>query len=249
MKLFDANICLGKPARGVTEPGISRDDVLQMMDHAGIDKGLVWHVSQHDCSAQAGNALLSEAIAGCDRLLGCWSILPPQTGEVICDGFFEKMAAERIVALRAMPEQHFYLLNRVVFGGFLDELTQRGIPLMVSLACGSSWGTVYTLLADYPKLTCIVCDTGVWSQSRFIYPLLESYPNVMVDTSMYSITASAIEFGVKRYGAHRFVFGSGYPARYPEAASLDLRHSDISEADRQMIAYGNMQRVIEEQQL
>ncbi len=249
MKLFDVNICLGKPVRGLPEPGISREDILHMMDDAGIEKGLAWHIAQHDSSTQAGNALISEALAGCDRLLGCWSILPPQTDEVICDRFFEKMAAERIVALRAMPEQHFYLLNRVVFGGFLDELSQRGIPLMISLAYGSSWNTVYTLMADYPELTCIVCDTGVWSQSRFIYPLLEKYPRVMVDTSMYSITASAIEDGVKRYGAQRFVFGSGYPARYPEAASLDLRHSAITETDRQLIAYGNMQRVIEEEQL
>ncbi len=248
MELFDCNICVGLPTRGASLAHCERDDVLNMMTGHGISKALVWHIAQHDSSPQTGNVLASETIANHPNLHGCWSILPPQTDEIITPHFFKEMHDNRIAALRTMPIRHYYMLNRVVFGKFLDEVTERRIPVLISLEYGADWPAVYTLMADFPNLHCIVCDIGVWSQTRYIFPLLEAYPNLKVETSLLSLTASGLEVGVSKYGAERFVFGSGYPARSAEAASLDLRHSELTEQQRSQIACGNMQKMIDEVQ-
>ena len=79
---------------------------------------------------------------------------------------------------------------------------------------------------------------------RYTYPLLKAYPNVHVETSMLSIEDGGVEEMVKRFGAARLVFGTGFPKRYAEAAMLQLTHADIGDADRQAIAADNMLRLI-----
>ena len=64
------------------------------------------------------------------------------------------MKKNRVVALRAFPAHHNYLLNRVVFGKFMDEVTERRIPLLLSLEkAGGSWAAIYQLLTEFPNLT------------------------------------------------------------------------------------------------
>jgi predicted TIM-barrel fold metal-dependent hydrolase len=136
-----------------------------------------------------------------------------------------------------------------VFGSFLDEVAQRRIPLLLSLERGVTWRDVYQLLGEYPELTCLLCDIGIWGQDRFVWPLLERYPRVFVETSLVSLEAGGLEAGVKRFDASRFVFGSGFPVRYPEAALLDLLQADLPVRDREAIASANLERLLSEVRL
>jgi predicted TIM-barrel fold metal-dependent hydrolase len=241
LEFFDSNLFLGRPMKCRFEPVCTARALIEKMDAIGIREGLVWHVAQHDYSPVEGNELLNRAIKGQERLLGCWTILPPQTEEVIRADFFEGMKKHRIAALRAFPDFHRFLLNRVTFGEFLDELSERRIPLLLSLGRAVSWPAIYGLLDEFPYLTCILCDLGVWSMDRYTRPLLETYPNVYLETSMISLQAGSLKEGVERFGAGRFLFGSGFPERYPEGAMLQLLHADISDADKEKIAAKNAQ--------
>lgn len=243
--LFDANAFFGGPTLAST-PWVSWGDLIERMDRVGIARALVWHVAQRDCAPQAGNCLLCDALGESDRLCGCWTILPPQTEEVIAPDFFASMKQNGVVALRAFPDPHHYLLNRTVFGAFLDEVAERRVPVLLSLSHGASWESIYGILGDYPTLTCIVCDVGTWNQDRHLWPLLENYPNVYAETSMVSVQAGGADALVRRYGATRLVFGTGFPERYPEAAVLDLLNLDISDAEKQAIASGNLSRIMSE---
>ncbi len=246
LTFLDCNAFIGLPSKAVYGPAETADALVAKMDDAGIDRALVWHIAQHDCSVQDGNRILAEAIRGHDRLFGCWSVLPPVTGEMIGDGFFGQMKRDRVVALRAFPEQHRFLLNGVAFGPFLDEVSERRIPLILSLAFGTTWPVVYGFLRDYPNITCVLCDLGTWSMDRMTWPLLDTYPNVYLETSMLSLHARGLEATVERFGAQRLVFGSGFPMRYPEAPMLQLTHGEISDEEKRMIASGNMEGLIAE---
>ena len=224
----------------------SADELLRLLDKAGIGRALIWHIAQAEVSPPEGNQRLSEIIAGSDRLWGCWTLLPPQTGELKEQELFARMAESRIVALRAFPESQNYFLNRTVFGPFLDEVAARRIPLLLSPEQGASWLTIYGVLRDYPDLTCILCDIGIWGQDRRTWPLLEQYPRVHVETSLVSLEAGGLEAAVRRFGAERFVFGSALPRRYAEGPLLDLLHADIAETDKRKIAAGNLERLIAE---
>ncbi|MFC1453920.1 amidohydrolase family protein [Verrucomicrobiota bacterium] len=250
MAFFDANLCFGQPPRAVYQPAATALDLQRVMTKTGIKKGLVWHVAQRDYMPSEGNRLLARAIAGRKNLFGCWAILPPQTGEVLNPGFFRRMKTHRIFALRAFPTNDNYLLNRVVFGKFLDEVTERRIPLVLSVEQASGgWPAIYSCLADFPDLTCIICDTGIWNTDRYTWPLLETYPNVLLESSLVSLEDAGIEQIVARYGAERLVFGSNFPTRYFEAAMLAVQHADISAAAKQKIASANLEGLIKQVQL
>jgi len=247
---FDANLCFGRPIRAVYQPAETAADLQRVMARAGIAKGLAWHAAQRDYAASDGNRLLAKAIAGRKNLYGCWAILPPQTGEVITPDFFRRMKTHRIFALRAFPEHHNYLLNRVVFGKFLDEVTQRRIPLMLSLEkSGGGWAAIYQFLAEFPALTCVLCDIGVWNSDRRTWPLLENYPNVFLETHLLALEDAGIEETVARYGAERLLFGSNFPERYPEGAMLAIRHAAIPAADKKKIASSNLESLMQGAQL
>ena len=250
LTFFDANLCFGRPIRTVYQPAETAADLQRVMAQAGITKGLVWHFAQHDYAASDGNQFLAKAIAGRKNLYGCWTILPPQTGEVITPDFFRRMQRNRIIALRVFPDYHRYLLNRVVFGKFLDEVTERHIPLLLSLEKNSvTWPVIYQFLAEFPNLTCILCDIGIWNSDRFTWPLLETYPNVFLETSLLALEDGGIEETLARYGAERLLFGSNFPERYPEAAMLAVQHADIPAADKEKIASANLEGLIQGAQL
>lgn len=249
MKFFDANVYVGQPMRSIYRPVVSRKELVEELDKQGIEKALVWHIDQYQYTPIEGNEILSGVIKGETRLCGCWAILPPQTGEVIKKDFFYRMKDNNIVALRAFPDFHRFILNRVVFGRFLDEVSERKIPLLLSMEKGNSWQGVYHLMKDFPLLTCILCDIGIHGVNRYTWPLLENYKNVYLETSLLALGCSQLEATVKKYGAERIIFGSDFPERYPESSVLEVLHSDISEKDKEKIASLNLERIISEVKL
>ena len=242
---FDVNLCLGLPPRAAFRPAASARDLARAMAASGIKRGLAWHIAQREYAPQEGNRMLAAAIAGHKNLHGCWTILPPQTGEVITPGFFRRMKARGIMALRAFPTLHNFLLNRAVFGRFLDEVSERRIPLLLSVENASGgWQAIYNLLAEFPGLTLVICDTGIWNTDRYTWPLLEAYQNVYLESSLVSLEDGGLEKTVERYGAGRLVFGSGFPVRYFEAAMLAVLRADVPPGAKRKIACENIEGII-----
>ena len=252
ISFFDSNIYMGRSSNGTYRPAVSAGELLEAMDDAGIEKALVWHIAQQNYLAAEGNKLLSELIRKEERLFGCWTVLPAQTGEMdLSEAFFSKMKEDKIFALRVFPGEHRYILNRIVFGNFMDEVSRRRIPLLISVPKnmepgGISWQYIYDFLSQFPEITCILCDTGVWGTDRYFRPLLETYKNVYLDSSLLSIGDGVIEDVVSKYGSKRIVFGSAFPKRCPESAMLQLIHADITHVQKMDIACGNLERLMKE---
>ncbi len=240
MRFFDINAGIGRPMLRQAGAVQTATEYFTAVAHADIDGALLWHVTQRDGGPDIGNALLSREIAGEPRAWGCWTILPPQTDrDVMTDDFFVRLPGERIAALRLFPDMHRYVPDRATLGTILDVASLRRIPVLLSLRLGWDYPGVHRLLEDFPGLTCVLCDVGVWGQDRNTWPLLGRYDNVYLETSMVSMEAGGLEAAVRAWGAGRLVFGTGFPYHYAEAAVLDLLHADIAEEDKVQIASGN----------
>jgi uncharacterized protein len=249
MRFFDCNTYFGLPCRRPLAPVPEVGGLLAAMEHDGVEKALVWHVVQRDASVQAGNQLLAEAIRPHTQLSGCWTLLPPQTHELpSIPEFFRQMQASRVVALRVFPSLHNYLMNGLTMGAWLDEMTSRRIPLLVSIRHGIDWACICTLMSEFPKLVCVVCDHGVWGSDRLFRPLLEHFPNLYIETSDY-ILDGGIEAFVSDYGAGRMLFGSGFPDSYFGGMMLAIKHARIPDDAKTAIASGNLERILGEVQL
>jgi len=253
LEFFDCNVYLGlpmnRPGGWFGPPPATAQALLAEMDRAGVARALVWHAAQYDGHPATGNRLLSEAIAGCDRLAGCWSILPPQTGELGDVGEFLAAAVRSGVrAFRAFPDMHRYLLRRDAMGGLLERLAEARAPLLVRAADKAQWESLYDLLRELPELTVIATDMGNWGSDRYFRPLVERRQNFYIETSGY-MTDGGMEAFVESYGAGRLLFGSGFPQAYLGAFTLTIAHCDIAPPDKAAIAGGNLARLLAEVKL
>ncbi|HPP12002.1 MAG TPA: amidohydrolase family protein [bacterium] len=243
IKLWDANVRVGRSLAGARAAVTGVDEILKALDHYGIEKALVWHIAQFEYSASEGNRLVRQLVKNQKRLVGCWAVLPPTTGEN-GEYFFDRMKENNIAALRFFPEQHRYLLRRRVFGEFLDQVVARRIPVLLSVKWGVTWPVIYDLLEEYPEMTCLLCDLGIWGLNRYTWPLVSSFPRVYLESSLLSLSDGGLEATVKQFGAGRVIFGTGFPERYADAAILDLLHAPLTDEEKNLIAGENLKRLL-----
>ncbi len=239
---WDCNAAFGRPTAGLVKPCTSASELLAEMDWHGISSAVVHHALMVDQSPVVGNAALSEELAGQPRLIGAWAILPPQTRELAESSvFFREMAQGNIRGLWAFPEEHRYILERLVFGKFLDEAALRRIPLFVKRSIG--WPAVYRLMEQYPSLTLVVTGHGPWGEDRLFRPLLEHYTNLYLDISRYELDCGIADL-VASYGYKRLLLGSNFPYAPMGGVRLMLARCAISEQARAAIAGGNLARML-----
>lgn len=254
MTFWDCNASFGRPCAGTIERCDSADDLLAEMEWVGVERALVWHALMRDQSPVVGNAVLAEAIRGRERLIGSWAILPPQTGELPAgEAFFEAMAQNGIKALWALPRLHRYRLTRSTFGGFLDAVSERRIPLLLRREVGGddpgdSYDLVESLCSAYPELTVILTGSGSWGEDRLFRPLLELYPRLHIELCHYELDCGLREL-VRRYGPARFLFGSDYPASAMGGAFMLVRGAELTWDERETVAAGNLKRLLGEVKL
>lgn len=248
LDFFDCNVAIGlpmnRPEGPLHAPPATVAQLLPHLDRAGISRALVWHVAQRDNSAQTGNELLAQAIAGQDRLVGCWTLLPDQCGEPgDLETFLVCAKKARVRAFRVFPGSQRFLLRREVVGAVLDRLVAARLPLLLRVPGDASWEATYDLLRETPELTLVLADMGCWGNDRLFRPLLDRYPNVHIETSGHIVDGGLEDF-VERYGSARLLFGSGFPAAYLGAMMLAVARAELTPEDRRAIAGGNLERLL-----
>jgi predicted TIM-barrel fold metal-dependent hydrolase len=242
LEFFDVNVWFGNLRDDKYRISVSLKQIEKKMDELNIKKVIVYHISQRDVYPEFGNEILIKEIGNKEKFYGIITLLPFQTDEIkkIC---FKELKKKKIVGFNFFPKRHNYILNKTTFGDFLFELENKNFPVFLDIySC--DYNDVYSILNDFPDLTCILCNLGIWNTDRFTWPLLEKYPNVYLESSLLSLQEGGIEETVKKYGSKRIVFGSGFPERYFEASILQITHSEIEKKDKENIAYKNIERII-----
>ena len=248
MEFFDCNCAYGVAMKPPLIPALTPHEVLEEMDLCGIARALVRNMATSEQTPQVGNRLTSEQLAGQERLVPTWAILPPHTGELgTTDEFLAAMPEAGVRSLWAFPSDHRYLLNRTTFGELFEVLAAEEIPLFLPRAQGSGgldcYATADALLQDFPGLYLIIVGHGSWGEDRYFRPLMERFPNFGVDTSRYELDGGIAEI-VKKYGPHRLYFGTAFPNTPMGGPMLTLLHAEITEEERAWVAGGNLRRLL-----
>ena len=261
MKIIDANACLGGDF--VKHPIVNHEsfiimdnvktadtpaDMVAVMDKFGIEKAVVWHRAMYDFDPVRGNALLQSQMKGYeDRLIPAWTILPAITDrEFAPETFFGQMKENNVKLLRAFPLQNRYILCDVTMGEQLKLMEELHIPLY--LEPQPDYTYIYELLKEFPNLTVVLCNIGIWPSARLIYPLLKRYPNVYFESGDLGMT-HGYEQVCEYFGSERLLYGTNFPSNNPGCSMNCLLTAKLSEQDRDNIAYKNMERLLGEVKL
>ena len=222
-------------------------DLINEMDHNGISEGLVYHRDAYDLDFNRGNQRLARELAGIERLHLTETFVPDCSDEMSdAEGFIGRMRRNGTRVARSFPVHHNFLLSPVSCGAIIDALVASSVPLVVPLAeILGQWNGVYELLANFPGLTLVVTDGGVWGQDRFFRPLLRKYPRFYISTNRH-ITAGQLKGIVNDFGPDNILFGSGLPAGYPGGYVMMVARAAIPDSAKEAIAHGNIERLLGE---
>jgi len=241
---FDINVMIGKPTVVQLDKWLTIDRLSVEMDRFNIKKALVYHSYSRDYDAHFGNIHLIEEIAECSDIYPSWVLLPLDifplnNPEKLIEGFKKN----NIRAIRLFPEFHNFLLEEEIIGDLLAPLEEIGIPVIVS-PNKVGWKDIFNTLKNHPQLKLILVDL-TYRNSSYVFPLLKRYKDVYIELSGY-IPFLGIEGIYRRFGAEQMVFGSNLPYKSPGATLFYIENADIPEEAKDLIAYKNARRLIQE---
>lgn len=247
MTFWDANLSFGPVRAPVPGAPYELEQLIPPLDQYGIEKALVYHSLAREYDPAAGNRALMRSIAGSDRFLPVFALLPHHTGEMPApDALLRELQRQQVRAATLFPapgHQHFSL-RRWSCGPLLDALAACHLPLIIGLdQLGGSLEALGDFALQYPRLPIIA--TGVnFRADRMLYPLMEHAPQLYIETSAYKPFRGITEF-CRRFGSERLLFGSGMPVTDPAASVSLITYAEISPAEKENIARKNLQRLLE----
>ena len=243
LRLFDCYAHAGYVYRPSLAPALTAEDLLAEMDRCGVDEALV-HPSSDGSSPVVSNPEMVEFCRPHRRLHAVWNLMPPQTGEMPAAELFAGMRKHGVLAVAAYPDESRYVLNGITMGTILEPMVKKRIPLFLR-GGGALWERITNVLKEFPRLIVIAAEYGCWGQDRYIRPLMERFEHFYIETSTLELDGG-IPSLVKRCGPRRIVFGSNYDRRPMGGASLLLRNLDVDAKAKELVAHGNLERLLKE---
>jgi predicted TIM-barrel fold metal-dependent hydrolase len=243
MKLdfFDCNCQIGRPGSPVEGAPVTAREIVTRLQPMGIRRALVYSVLSKELHPVEGNAAVLEEVKG-SPLVPCWAALPTATGEIgTPEEFVAAMRANGVGAVRLFPTTHSYCIQEWCVGPLFEELERSRVPVFVE-ATQTNYDHIAAALKAFPQLRLIVLRPS-YRCDRFIYPLMERYEHLCLDTSNY-VPSGGIEEICSRFGSSRLIFGTGMPFFEPGAAVSSVTYAEIDDADKQAIAGGNLERLL-----
>ncbi|HEX4812995.1 MAG TPA: amidohydrolase family protein [Nonomuraea sp.] len=259
MRYLDCNTFVGRPSG--TMPYITRAvsaaQLVRELDRVGVDEAAVYHVLARENDPATGNALLLRELATLPeparrRLHPVGVVLPPHTGELPePEALVKQLLASGTRMARIFPSSamsgHRFSLAPWCAGELLDALERVRMPLAVDFSLfrrgEPPWREIYDLAESHPELPVILIDIQ-GRNNRTLYPLLKRFGNLLVQSGGFNVHRG-LEDLCERFGAHRVVFGSGYPAQTIGGARLQLDRTDLPQADRELIAGGTLAALLD----
>jgi len=247
MQFHDCNLAYGpEPLGPLGAQAKSCADLAELKAHlhrAGIAGGLV---IQARSEVGISNASLAADLQGEKTLKGVWRLLPSAAGEIPPPQALPgAMKAANIAALTICPEINRFMATKFAIGDYLEMACERKIPVMLNTSRGLTLEQAAEVLRDFPGLTCVLTYANCWPSDRRLRPFLDAFPNLHLDMA-YILTDSWLKDFVKTYPASRVLFGSAFPESYLGAHMMVIRHAEITEEDKRLIAGENLLRLLRE---
>ncbi len=229
--VIDAHCHIGPPLRG--------EELVAMMDEAGVDKAVVfpipflWTLPRKDNYYNTNDYIAEMQDRFPDRLIGFACINPRQTGDEAL-GMPDLAAGElercvRDLGLRGVklhPENHCFSVDSLCAGGGLSSSmeaivrlqkeTDRTIPVLSHgmTTLGAQPDQFARLAASYPDVSIIIAH-GAGFQNLY-FPSsnpIKEHANLYVDTAMCTVDDARLRGTAGSLGVERIIFGSDHFTR------------------------------------
>ena len=247
--MFDLNAAVGRDGRGGGQAAADASALRGVMDYYGVQQALVYHMAARQVHPLDGNRLLTEAVAGCDRLVCCWVALPGghETGGGVSD-FVRDLNDAGVRAVRLFPSTFRFPVNVMVLGDLFERLQAESVPVLIDWEIDHwaqqpvDWGALDEVCSRFGGLAIVLVGMTV-GQTRAMMPVLGRHENLHVETSDWQLPDGPAWLA-ERIGAHRVLLGSGLPFRESGMPIEALARGSLRDEERAAVAGGNARRLL-----
>lgn len=243
LKFIDAGCRLGRPAAPGDMPW-EKAQIVELMDRCRIEKALAYHIVAKDGEVTDGNNLLMEEIKGDDRFEPQWCVLPHTFDEFMTAAqLYKAMKENGVRTMRIAPKNYAHDTRPHAMGDLMAMAADCKVP--VFLDYGEAVGDeLYDLCTMYPNVKFVITNTS-YGLNRFLGPILDNCPNLILATGNY-VVHTGLELMCRYYSAERMVFNTNLPFGSAAAAVSLVCFANISDEEKQLIAYGNLEKLLSE---
>ncbi len=249
---FDAVCMLGRGLKsGAGEPYRS-DDLLESMDRVGITEALVLDSLSRQYHPAPGNKRIIETVSGRPRLHPAWTALPHGATDEHHppEEMLRRMKKHRVGALFFFPVQYGFRLCDWAVDAFFEPVADGNVPVFVNYndsrcmaADACRWEELVDFCRRWPAMPVILTEYRLRLKNRMLYRALDACENLHLELSGYWLYRG-IEYLTQHWGAGRLIFGSNWPHLDPSCTAATVAMAEIDEADKRLIAGGNLRRLI-----
>ncbi|MEI6424801.1 MAG: amidohydrolase family protein [Lentisphaerota bacterium] len=245
ISLFNVNALIGTGAYEEAQYP-SAEYLVVHLNYLGIDRSLVSHVEARDLNPTWGNRRLLREIAESgysERLIPAFVISPScyyENGAL--DFLKESLRAGKVRALRIYPSVSRFpimLLERI-----LGELAQWEPSVFCDCATFGAENDIrdfISLAEKFPGIS-FVFTQKMWPGFGSLIDAMWRCKNIYVDISWIHMR-DTVNLMIDDFGAERLLFGIGYKSHYGAAIGA-LAHYQIKSEQRELIAHGNVERLL-----
>ena len=247
MRFFDASCRLGRPATFGEGMPWQTDEILEIMARCHIDSALAYHIVAKDGETIDGNELLLQQIEGIPQLQPQWCALPATYEEFLkTDALHDAMKENGVKTLRIAPKSFAHSAAPYAMKDLMAFAAECRVPVFFDY--GEAVGdAMYDLCHNYPDVRFVVTNTA-YTINRWLGPILDNCDNLYLATGNYVVHQGLATF-CKFYSADRLVFNTNLPYGSAAAAVSLVCFADISKEEKEKIAHGNLERLLEEVRL
>ena len=248
LKFVDARCQLGR--RGVVREGepVTKEDILELMDRCNIEKAVAYHSMTKEGDMKVGNRMLLEETAGDSRFIRQWAAMPSAFGEFMSvDELLAGMKDNGVTSLRMFPKTCGHSLKPYALGKFMAAMAEYKIPVFMTYNESGEQDALYGLLTDYPDVNFVISDIS-YREERKMFPILQQCKNLYIGTGNY-VVHGGLKSMCEYFGAERMIFDTGLPTGSATAAVSLVCFAEISQEEKELIAHGNLERMLSEVKL
>jgi len=240
--LFDAYCGFGGREPGQRRP-VTAEALREEMSRLSIERALVRTAPEELAKdLAAGNEALLAACRDHSGLVGCPVVVPggedaadeaQQVGDLLDHG---------AGAVCVLPKSHYWLPAEWLAGRLFAALAERKAPVLCQER-ELPLAEVADLAGRHPQLPVLLAGCG-YRWQRVVLALLEAFANVHLCLGGAWSLQGGVEQVVRRVGAERVLFGSGFPGTTAAAAVTMLTYADLADEQKRLIGAGNLDRLL-----
>jgi Predicted metal-dependent hydrolase of the TIM-barrel fold len=240
--IFDCHCHIGPLGIMYVSGDGSAEDLIRMMDIAGIDKIAASHMLALSGDATEGNRLGHEAASKYKgRIYQYLAYDPNLNQKVMLENICSYIDQPATIGIKLHPMWHGTVPDDTRYSPVMELASERGMPVLVH-----TWGSAEVLAAEiiakkYPSCSLLVGHSG-GADYRAIKEAIRAAVenrNIFLDLTLSLTFDGLVEYMLSKVPVEKILFGSDMSYMDPRSLIGRLAFAAISDRDKERIFGGN----------